>query len=390
MTLSAPKTLIDALQESFTGALRSPDGTAAPVALLWTDADGQWRPLIATLMKAIPELYALGPFAPEEREGPVIWLKCIIERSLPDALPPPGVVPILYLPDVSRQDLRAGGHCPADLQPLIELQYRGAVWHQRNGRDWTVDAFLTSEDGVGLDIAKDNRTRDAMLRALALLAPEPLVGLRGHRLEADDFDRLAIGDPVRDLLGWMSDNEAFEARCDPNRWATFKDICWREFSLDPDEDGTQGAADALLHGGGKWDEVWRRFCDAPRLYQGVSAVLRQARPRDLLGLADHSRRPGLTRSKRTDSARNSRPSLPCRTRRPAIRSTNWTMSTGSAEFGFGRNLARAPTRWPLSRLAGWQRRPRPHSVAPRRKPWLPTMHPRAGGATARRWTRSAA
>jgi hypothetical protein len=52
-------------------------------------------------------------------------------------------------------------------------------------------------------------------------------------------------------------------------------------------------AGALLHGGGKWDDVWRRFCDAPRLYPGVSAALRQARPRDLLGLADHSRRPGL-------------------------------------------------------------------------------------------------
>lgn len=293
MTVSASKTLIDALQESFAGALRSPDGTTTPVALLWTDADGQWRPLVPTLMKAIPELYALGSFAPEERQGPVIWLKCIVERTLPDGSPAPDVVPILYLPNVSRQDLRAGGDCPAHLQPLIELQYRGAVWHQRNGRDWTVDAFLTSDDGVGLDIARDNRTRDAMLRALALLAPEPLAGLRGRRLEADDFDRLAIGDPVRDLLSWMSDSEGFERRCDPNRWATFKDICWREFSFDPDEDGIQGAADALLHGGGKWDDVWRRFCDAPRLYPGVSAALRQARPRDLLGLADHSRRPGL-------------------------------------------------------------------------------------------------
>jgi hypothetical protein len=293
LTVSAPKTLIHALQESFAAALRSPDGTAAPVALLWPDADGQWRPLVATLMKAVPELYALGPYAPEERQGPVIWLKCIVERSLPDGSPPPDVVPIIYLPNVGRQDLRAGGDCSADLQPLIELQYRGAVWHQRNGRDWTVDAFLTSEDGVGLDIARDNRTRDAMLRALALLAPEPLAGLRGRRLEADDFDRLAIGDPVRDLLSWMSDKDGFEGRCDPNRWATFKDICWREFSFDPDEDGIQGAADALLHGSGKWDDVWRRFCDAPRLYPGVSAALRQARPRDLLGLADHSRRPGL-------------------------------------------------------------------------------------------------
>jgi len=176
-----PNTLIDALQASLAEALRSPDGVAAPVALLWTDADGQWRPLIATLMRAVPELYVLGPYAPGEQQGPVIWLKCIIERSLPEISPPPGVVPILYLPNVSRQDLRAGGDCPPNLQPLIELQYRGAVWHQRNGRDWTVDAFLTSEDGVGLDISKDNRTRDSMLRALALLAPEPLTGLRGRR-----------------------------------------------------------------------------------------------------------------------------------------------------------------------------------------------------------------
>jgi hypothetical protein len=274
-------------------ALRSPDGVAEPAALLWTDADGQWRPLIQTLSKVIPQFYVLGPLAQDVRQGPVIWLKCIVERTLPDVSPSPGVVPILYLPNVSRQELRAGGDCPIDLQPLIELQYRGAVWHQRNGRDWTVDAFLTSEDGVGLDIAKDSRTHDAILRALALLALEPLAGLRGRRLEADDFDRLAIGDPIRDLLSWMSDAEVFRARCDAGRWATFRDICGREFKFDPDSDGTQVAADALLHGGGKWDEVWRRFCDSPLLYQGMSAVLRQARPRDLLGLVDQSRRPGF-------------------------------------------------------------------------------------------------
>lgn len=293
MTAPAPKTLLDALQASMTAALRAPDGVAEPAALLWTDADGQWRPLIQTLSKVIPQLYVLGPYAPDDRQGPVIWLKCIVERTLPDVSPAPGVIPILYLPNVSRQELRAGGDCPVDLQPLIELQHRGAVWHQRNGRDWTVDAFLTSGDGVGLDIAKDSRTHDAILRALALLGPEPLASLRGRRLEADDFDRLAIGDPVRDLLSWMSDAEGFQARCDASRWATFRDICAREFKFDPENDGTQVAADALLHGGGKWDEVWRRFCDSPRLYPGVSAVLRQARPRDLLGLVDQSRRPGF-------------------------------------------------------------------------------------------------
>ena len=187
MTLPEPKSLVDALHASLAGAVRSPDGVAAPVALLWMDADGQWRPVIATLMKAVPELYVLGPYAPDERQGPVIWLKCIVERGLADVSPPPGVVPILYLPDVSRQELRAGGDCPSGLQPLIELQYRGAVWHQRNGSDWTVEAFLTSEDGLGLDIAKDNRTHDAMLRALTLLAVEPIAGLRGTQVGSRRF-----------------------------------------------------------------------------------------------------------------------------------------------------------------------------------------------------------
>ena len=293
MSISQAETLIDALRASFAATLRAPDGVGVPVALLWTDADGQWNPLLPTLRKVLPQLYMLGPYAPEERQGPVIWLKCIVERTLPDVAPEVGVVPILYLPKVGRQDLRAAGDCDPMLQPLIELQYRGGVWHQRNGRDWTLDAFLTSDDALALDIARDDRTRDAMMRALHLLAQEPVAGLRGRRLEADDFDRLAIGDPVRDLLNWLSDAEAFEERCDDGRWATFRDVCVREFGFNPDTDGTRAAADALTEGGGKWDEVWQRFCDAPKLYPGVSVVLRTARPKDLLGLIDHSRWPGF-------------------------------------------------------------------------------------------------
>lgn len=293
MTSTSPDTLIDALKASFAASLRTPDGVAPPAALLWTDADGHWKPLLPALMRALPELYVLGPYAPEERQGPVIWLKCIVERTLPGVSPVPELTPILYLPNISRQDLRAGGDFLAEkrhLMPLVELQYRGTVWHQRNGRDWTVEAFLTSEDTLGLDVARDQRTRDAMLRALPLLAVEPLAALRGRRLEADDFDRLAIGDPIRDLLTWMNEAEAFEGRCDAARWTTFRDICVREFGFDPNQDGIQAAADALMYGGGKWNEVWLRFCDAPRLYPRVSAVLRQARPKDLF--VDRSRQPG--------------------------------------------------------------------------------------------------
>jgi hypothetical protein len=283
-------TMIDALRKSFTGALRSPEGVADPVALLWTDVDGQWRSLVATLRSVMPELYTLGKYDPENRTGPVIWLKCVVDRTLPDVAPPEGVIPILYLPGVSRQELRAGGDCPRHLQPLIELLYRGAVWHQRNGRDWTLEAFLTSDHGLGLDMALDARTREAMMRALPRLATTPIETLNGRRLEAEDFDRIVIGDPVSDLLGWMSFPEAFQKTGDQSTWQTFRNVCQREFGFDPDKDGPLAAGDLLLHGGGVWDNVWRRFCEAPRLYPGISQLLRGP-ARDLL--VDPSRRPAV-------------------------------------------------------------------------------------------------
>lgn len=275
-------TLLDALTASLATATRSPEGVAEPVALLWTDADGQWRPLVADLQKACNHFYVLGAYDVARRTGPAIWLKCLVDRTLPDLAPPPGTVPILYLPGVSRQELRAGGDCPDLLDPLIELQYRGAAWHQKNGRDWTVEAFMTSEAALGLDMSLDMRTREALMRALPVLAIEPIAPLRGRRLDADDFDRLSVGDPVRDLLGWMSEPEPFQARCDVARWDTFRNICVREFGFDPDKDGPARAGDLLLNGNGKWEDVWRRFRDAPRGYPGVTDLLRQAKPRDLL------------------------------------------------------------------------------------------------------------
>jgi hypothetical protein len=294
---SDAQTLLDALVASLAAAMRSPEGVAEPVALLWTDADGQWRPLVPALQKACAHFYVFGVYDAAQRTGPAIWIKCVVDRTLPDLAPPPGTVPILYLPGVSRQELRAGGDCPDLLHPLIELQYRGAVWHQKNGRDWTVEAFMTSEAALGLDLSLDMRTREALMRALPVLATEPIAPLRGRRLDADDFDRLSVGDPVRDLLGWMSEPEAFQARCDTARWEAFRNICAREFGFDPDKDGPARAGDLMLNGNGKWEDVWRRFRDAPRGYPGVTELLRHAKPRDLL--VDRARQPQVNDEQET-------------------------------------------------------------------------------------------
>jgi hypothetical protein len=172
--------------------------------------------------------------------------------------------------------LRSADDCKSDLQPLIELQYRGEVWHQRNGRDWTVEAFLVSEDGLGLNVAQDTRTREAMLRALPLLAETPITTLRGAaRLEADDFDKLAVSDPIRDLLRWMNNPTLFQQSFEEGRWRAFCNICKSEFDLDPDEDGVSAAAANLQTGAGRWNDVWHRFTEAPRLYTNIPGLLRE-------------------------------------------------------------------------------------------------------------------
>lgn len=267
--------LVDALEDSFHHSLRSGEGEAGPAALLWADADKQWAGLVARLQTALPHLFVLGIYDAVKRTGPAIWLRCVVDRVLEDIALEPGVVPILYLPGVARQSLRAGDECARELQPLVELQYRGRVWHQRNGRDWTVDAFLVSEDGLQLDVAQDARTREAAQRSLPLLAETPLDGLRGHRLEADDFDRLAVSDPTRDLLRWMGVGDAFRKTEGEARWKAFCGVSISDFKFDPDKKAPSDAAMAIVEGSGKWATVWQRFVEAPKLYPDVAKLLRE-------------------------------------------------------------------------------------------------------------------
>jgi hypothetical protein len=265
--------LLEALRVSFAAAVRPPEGWSAPVALLWTDADGQWLPVLPALRAAFPWVYTFGRYEPATRTGPAIWLKCIVDRTLSEA-PPPGEIPVLYLPHVRRQELRAAGDCPASLQPLVELQYRGRVWHQSNGHDWTVRAFLVSNDGLGLDIAADRRTEEAMLRALPLLTEVDVRSLEGRRLDADDFDKLSVDDPVRDLLLWLNNPETFEAAAKGGRWESFRSLCRNEFGLDPEQTSPSEIAGRLVGAEPAMDRVWNRFAESPQLYAGVAKLMR--------------------------------------------------------------------------------------------------------------------
>jgi hypothetical protein len=273
-------TVLDRLIGALGRAARYVPGAEEPPAVvLWPDGEGEWRPLLSRLRSRLPQLLTLGPYDPEARTGPAIWVKCVLAETIPEPKVPNGEIPILYLSGVARQTLRASEECPRELQPLVELLYRGTVFLQKNGRDWTVEAFLVAAEGLGLDVARDARSREAMLGALEALGETRVADLTGKRLDAEDFDRLLVEDPERDLLSWLSEPEASRAGWDEARWSAFRARCRVEYGFDPESDGPLVAGEKLgLHEVDRWKKAWRRFGEAPSSFPGIRDLLERAKP----------------------------------------------------------------------------------------------------------------
>ena len=274
--------LIERVRER--GASR--DGEARPAAILWTDPGGEWSHVLDLLRQRLPELFVLDDeYQPRLRTGPAIWLRCAVDGALDDLEGPSPRIPVLYLPRVGRQDLRAGEDCPDRLKPLVELLHRGVAWHHPNGRDWTVSAFLGSPEGMGLELASDRRTAASLREALGEVALTKLTQLRNRRLEADDFDRLLMDDLPLNLLRWLGGPHETRSRLG-GRWNAFRNRCRDELEFDPESGSDLVAGRKLAEADGAWASVWARYADAPEAFPGVEELLRRCQPRGQLLRAD--------------------------------------------------------------------------------------------------------
>lgn len=253
----------------------------APCVVLWPDPDRLWEALLPELQALLPELYRLGSYAPQQRSGPALWLRCIEARQV-DGAPPADTTPIFYLPGVSREQLRAAEDCPPELAALVDLQYRGAMWLHANGKEWSPFGFLVSRHGgLELDVAKDRATLDALAGALPNLLSEPLAQYQGRRLSAESFNELVAPDTTGLLLRWLSEPEAFKQRRSPAEWKAFLQQCKTDGGFDPLKDGPLKAASLLASRSGFWGKAWQRFAEAPTNYPGVVDWLQRATPKPL-------------------------------------------------------------------------------------------------------------
>jgi hypothetical protein len=128
-------TLIDDIRRQ---AVHNTAAAIAPVCILWPDADRHWASAIPMMKSKMPELYEIGDYAPEAHRGPAIWLRCVVANLVSDV--PTDRIPVLYLPGISKNDIRADGEIAC--RSLVPMQYLANIWAHENGRDYTPAAFF--------------------------------------------------------------------------------------------------------------------------------------------------------------------------------------------------------------------------------------------------------
>ena len=254
--------------------------TEPPIALLWPDGDRQWESLVPTL-RTRRRVITYGSFDPELWQGPAYWLRCVIASEIDLDRAPDGL-PIVYLPGVSRDVLRAVESVPSELAPLSALQYRCQWISHPNGRDWSVRGLLSNRRrGLGLSVASDADTASALVASLPALATERWSRLEAKHVDADFLHGLLSPDPVRSVLDWIDDPIATRARLTAGSWDAFVQQCKQDFEFDPSSEGEIEGACRLGLANGMWSQAWRRYRESPTEFLGIPDRLRQAQPTQL-------------------------------------------------------------------------------------------------------------
>lgn len=275
------KTFLDAVRESLICAMSdcNTEDLIQQRVVIFPDKNRDWEPIVVRLRETLP-IITLGEYNPVNLTGPTIYLRSLVARTVSPSPIPADQTPIVYLPGYSREQLRNLEDCPDEIKPLAGLQHLGVVWSQRNGRDWTIPAFLkTSQGGLSIRVNDDQETRDAIKNSASVLADESIELLRSKEpLNAAFFAQLHHHDPNKQILQWMNGPTEEEQRMKVSGdWGPFCKICKKEYELDPEKEGVTSAAEKLGKQDHKWMEVWERFKEKPMAYPKIPALLRNTK-----------------------------------------------------------------------------------------------------------------
>ncbi len=253
-----------------------------PEVILWPDPEKQWEEVIPVLQEDLPQLLVYGSYNPDKKQGPAIWLKCMIAKTLPGANWGENSIPIIYLPGVSKNDLRNVEHAIFNFQPLLEYQYTGTLFMQENGREWTIQAFVENPVlGLGVKLAHDNATKDALKKTLPTIFQDKDVLSNKTIIDADYLNNQLFPDIIPTILKWMCTGDTCLQAMDAGKREVFSNLCKSQYDFEPDPKNIKAIAEKLGGQKNSWKYIWQHYANAPHKYPEVEGLLRLAKPADL-------------------------------------------------------------------------------------------------------------
>lgn len=279
MNLSLQDKVVDNLRKA---AEHNSQIMVRPEVILWADPDRQFEKVIPTLQQSLPELLVLGTYQPQKKQGPAIWLKCMVSGLLADADWPETATPILYLPGMSKSDFRNISVAGLDVQPLMEYQYTGTLFTQVNGREWTVLALMENEHtGLGLTVAQDSTTREYLVNVLPNIFQDREIHFPETIVDANFLQSLMFPNAISSILQWLCKGDEFLGHLEVGEADAFSAICKTRFGFEPDYRNKVEVAQKLGSQRNEWKHVWHHYANAPHKFPEIEALLRLAKPDDL-------------------------------------------------------------------------------------------------------------
>lgn len=253
-----------------------------PEVILWPDPENQWCEVIEVLQEGLPHLLIYGSYEPEKKQGPAIWLKCMIAKVLTEANWDVEAIPIIYLPGVAKSDLRNVENAIFNFQPLLEYQYTGTLFIQENGREWSILAFVENPiNGLGIKVNHDTATKDALKKTLPSIFQDREVLSNKTIIDADYLNNQLFPDIIPTILKWICKGDVFLSTMDAGKQEVFTNLCKSQYEFEPDHKNIKAIAEKLGSQKNSWRYVWQLYANAPNKYQEIEDLLRLAKPVDL-------------------------------------------------------------------------------------------------------------
>ena len=236
----------------------------APLCILWPDKNKEWQEFLPLFTEL--SVLTFGDFDPDQNRGPapyVLWRLYHGDRTAP---------PVIYLPGVGIDDLKASDTCPLELQPIAALRYQGALFAHPNGKDWTLASWFTSEHGAGLELEDKDSARLLLRSSFRQLLARDRQELSGTFWTSENLTETSVSDPVLLALHWLG-SQGDKSAVPSENWAAFCQKAKKDYEFNPEKHSALEVANRLLAGEPKLNALWTRFLETPHRHPKLLELL---------------------------------------------------------------------------------------------------------------------